>query len=153
MSAQTVPGLTVRRANETDLPDVLALYAQPGLDDGTVLSIEAAQRLFARFARYPDYTLHVACAGDQVVGTYALLIMDNLAHVGTPSGIVEDVAVAPAWQSRGVGRAMMDDAMAHCRRAGCYKMVLSSNLKREKAHLFYERLGFERHGVSFRVQP
>jgi GNAT superfamily N-acetyltransferase len=48
---------------------------------------------------------------------------------------------------------MMDDAMAHCREAGCYKMVLSSNLKREKAHLFYERLGFERHGVSFRVQP
>jgi len=34
---------------------------------------------------------------------------------------------------------------------GCYKAVLSSNLKRKKAHAFYDSLGFERHGYSFRV--
>ena len=32
-----------------------------------------------------------------------------------------------------------------------YKLVLSSNAKRERAHAFYESLGFERHGVSFRL--
>ena len=30
-------------------------------------------------------------------------------------------------------------------------MALSSNLKREAAHAFYESLGFEKHGYSFRV--
>ena len=29
--------------------------------------------------------------------------------------------------------------------------MLSSNAKRERAHAFYESLGFERHGFSFRV--
>jgi GNAT superfamily N-acetyltransferase len=48
-----------------------------------------------------------------------------------------------------VGRAMMAHAIEQCRKAGCYKLALSSNLKREDAHRFYESLGFERHGYSF----
>jgi ribosomal protein S18 acetylase RimI-like enzyme len=65
---------------------------------------------------------------------------------------VEDVAVLPRYQGRGIGRAMMRHAMSECRAAGCYKLTLSSNLKREAAHRFYDGLGFERHGYSFRVE-
>jgi GNAT superfamily N-acetyltransferase len=64
---------------------------------------------------------------------------------------VEDVAVAPERQGQGIGRAMMEHALAECRKAGCYKLALSSNVKREGAHRFYESLGFERHGYSFAV--
>jgi GNAT superfamily N-acetyltransferase len=67
--------------------------------------------------------------------------------------VVESVAVAPDLQGEGVGRAMMAHAREVCRRAGCYKMALSSNLRRSGAHAFYEALGFERHGYSFRVAP
>jgi GNAT superfamily N-acetyltransferase len=45
----------------------------------------------------------------------------------------------------------MTHALEVCRGKGCYKMALSSNLKRQKAHDFYDSLGFERHGYSFRV--
>ena len=41
--------------------------------------------------------------------------------------------------------------MERCREKDCYKLVLSSNARRERAHAFYESLGFERHGFSFRV--
>ena len=41
--------------------------------------------------------------------------------------------------------------MAICRQKGCYKMMLSSNLRRTGAHAFYESLGFEKHGYSFRI--
>ena len=57
----------------------------------------------------------------------------------------------PEWQARGVGKAMMRFARARCRKAGCYKLALSSNLKRAAAHRFYESLGFEKHGFSFRA--
>ncbi len=77
--------------------------------------------------------------------------MDNLGHLGAPSAIVEDVVVDPARQGQGIGRAMMDFSVARARDNRCYKMVLSSNAKRERAHAFYERLGFERHGYSFRL--
>jgi len=46
---------------------------------------------------------------------------------------------------------MMAHALEECRRAGCYKLALSSKVKRDGAHRFYESLGFERHGYSFAV--
>jgi len=150
-----MPGLLhIREASGADLPAVLALYGQPDLDDGRVQGIADAERIWARFATYPDYRLYVAVSDSgEVIGTFALLIMDNLAHAGTPSGVVEDIVVSAAHQGSGVGRAMMAFARARCAQRGCYKMSLSSNLKRERAHQFYDSLGFEKHGYSFSVAP
>ena len=143
--------LSFRAASKADLPDVLRLYSQPDVDDGRMLSVADAERIFERMARYPNYKLFVAVAGERVVGTFALLIMDNLGHLGAPSAIIEDVAVDPALQSRGIGRDMMQYALELAAANGCYKATLSSNLKRVRAHAFYESLGFERHGYSFRI--
>jgi len=61
----------IRQAIEADLPSVLALYAQPDLDNGQVLSEDEARAVFAQFAHYPDYRLFVALRDDRAVGTYA----------------------------------------------------------------------------------
>jgi ribosomal protein S18 acetylase RimI-like enzyme len=141
----------VRPAVEADLAAVLRLYAQPGFDDGRMLSADDARRLWARFAAYPDYTLYVAELDGEIAGSFAVLVMDNLGHLGRPSAVVEDVVVAPHLQGRGVGRAMMAFARARSADKGCYKLVLSSNAGRERAHAFYESLGFERYGYCFRL--
>jgi ribosomal protein S18 acetylase RimI-like enzyme len=146
--------LLLREATANDLPAVLALYAQPGLDDGRVLPPEQAHEVFAQFTRYPSYRLFVACnAAGQVLGSYALLVMHNLAHQGAPSAIVEDVVVDQRCRSCGIGRRMMDHARLLAREAGAYKLALSSNQKRERAHAFYDSLGFQRHGISFVITP
>ena len=99
--------VTIRPARAADLPAVLQAYAEAGIDSpGETLTPAAAEVLLARFAQYPDYTLYVAEAEGAVVGTYALLVMDNLGHGGARSGIVEDVAVLPAAQALGVGGAL-----------------------------------------------
>lgn len=141
--------LVIRPANVADLPGILTLYAQPEIDDGDVLSLEEAEVIFARMCRYPDYTLIVAVDDRGIAGSLALLIMDNLAHRGARSAIVEDVVVEPGRQGRGIGTALMRDAMTRAAAKGCYKLVLSSNGKRTRAHEFYDRLGFHRHGISF----
>jgi GNAT superfamily N-acetyltransferase len=141
--------LSLRVATRHDLPRILDLYARAL--DGKALAVADAERLFERIRSYPEYQLYLAEYGDRLAGTFALLIMDNLGECGTPSGIVEDVVVEPEVQRHGVGRAMMEHAMAICRQKGCYKMMLSSNLARSGAHAFYESLGFEKHGYSFRV--
>ena len=142
---------SVREATEDDLPQVLQLYAQPSVNDGEVLRLEDARDLLKRFAAYPDYKLYVATLDAKVVGSFALLIMDNLAHLGAKSAIMEDVVVDPAIHRRGIGKAMMAAAFDACRAKNCYKLMLSANLKRETAHSFYEAIGFERHGYSFLV--
>jgi ribosomal protein S18 acetylase RimI-like enzyme len=142
--------INIREAYNPDLPAILDLYGTV-LDKGDVLSLPEAETLFAKMQSYPNYKVFVAENEQNIVGTFALLIMDNLAHRGTPSGIVEDVAVKNELHGQGIGKTMMQFAMQKCQEAGCYKLVLSSNQKRVEAHAFYESLGFERHGFSFGV--
>jgi GNAT superfamily N-acetyltransferase len=141
--------IDIREAVAQDLPGVLALYAQPEIDNGQVLSLEQARELLQRFQSYPNYKLYVACSGADVLGSFTLLIVENLAHLGASSGLVEDVVVAVAHQRKGIGKQMMKFALDRCREAGCYKMALSSSTRRVTAHRFYESLGFLRHGYSF----
>lgn len=148
----TAQPLVVREATRKDLPAVLALYAEPSLDNGVVLSVEEAEATYREFARYPNYRLFVAMIDDQIVGSYALLIMDNLAHRGAKSAIVEDVVITDSRRGQGFGRTMMRHARTLAAEAGCYKLMLSSNEKRKRAHAFYDSLGFTRHGYSFMVE-
>jgi GNAT superfamily N-acetyltransferase len=143
----------IREATEAELADLLRAYREAGIDSGVAFTVDEAREQFARFRLYPSYRFFVAAVDSVFAGTYALVILDNLAKHGAKAGVVEDVAVLPAFQGRGVGRAMMEHARAECRAAGCYKMTLSSNMAREGAHAFYDSLGFERHGYSFLVAP
>ncbi len=141
--------IVIREALEEDVPAILRLYASSQITDEEEFTVDEACEHLQIFQRYPSYHVFVAVIDNAVVGTYELLIMDNLAKRGKKSGVVEDVAVDPAHRGRGIGRAMMNHAREQCRKAGCYKFVLSSNLKREDAHRFYDALGLERHGYSF----
>lgn len=141
--------ITIREADEHDLPDVLQLYAQPEIDNGQVLALNTARAIFRQFRYYPHYNLFVAEQDGRIAGSYAFLVMHNLGHLGAPSAIVEDVVVDPTLHGQGIGQAMMYHAMNEARTAGCYKLMLSSNAKRHRAHAFYEQLGFDHHGYSF----
>ncbi len=77
--------VTVRVAELSDLPAILGIYAQPAVDSGEVLPDDVARALYEKIRQYPSYHLYVACIGPDIVGTFALLIMDNL---GTPGPTV-----------------------------------------------------------------
>ena len=146
----------MRKAEEADVETVLRLVAQ--LDDDAsdsskaALSASEATRILRRMATYPNYAVYLAEADGRVVGMFALLIMDNLAHGGAPSAVVEDVCVDATMRGRGIGRAMMSFALGLARQNGCYKLALSSNSARARAHEFYRSLGFAQHGLSFHVE-
>jgi GNAT superfamily N-acetyltransferase len=140
-----------RPATRDDLPVLHRLYGQLE-HEATNLNLDRLGGIFERIERYPDYTVWIALEDGVVVGTFALVIIDALGARCQPLGLVEDVVVDDPARGRGIGRAMMEFAIARCRERGCYKMQLSSSLRREDAHRFYDSLGFERHGVSFRVR-
>lgn len=143
--------IVIREAREGDIERILDLYRSAGIEAADGFTPDEARAQLRIFRRYPSYRVFVAEVDGEIAGTYELLIMDNLAKRGRRSGVVEDVAVSPRHQGQGIGRAMMLHAREQCQAAGCYKFVLSSGLKRTGAHDFYDALGFERHGVSFRV--
>jgi GNAT superfamily N-acetyltransferase len=142
---------TLRRARVDDLPQLMALYALLDTGGEPAPDEAAARTRFEALTARDEHRIHVAERDGGVVGTYALVFVGGLPHTARDSAIVEDVVVAAHCQGQGIGRLMMDHAMAQCVERGCYKLVLSSHLMRAAAHRFYEGLGFRRHGYSFLI--
>lgn len=141
-------------ATREDALELVDLFAMAGLSDEPVTLDEAAAqaRWDAMHQALPSVQVIVGrrCDGT-VMGALTLVMLPLMAHGGAPAAVVEDVAVHPVMQREGLGRQLVECAMAMAKEAGCYKLALSSNQQRSGVHAFYERLGFERHGVSFGV--
>jgi GNAT superfamily N-acetyltransferase len=58
-------------------------------------------------------------------------------------GQIEAVRVASDQRGSGLGKAMMQWAIAQCRARGCGLVQLTTDKRRRDAHRFYEALGFE----------
>ena len=138
----------VRVAGVDDLPALLRLVAQ--LHSGQGPPDERAGRAaLEHILERPDHTLLVAEVDGEPAGTLHLVVAPNLTHDGKPWAIVENVVVDEPHRRRGVGRALMDEAMARARAAGCYKVQLLSAVERDAA-AFYESLGFEARALGYR---
>jgi predicted GNAT family N-acyltransferase len=64
----------------------------------------------------------------------------------TPDGHVGRMAVLAGWRGRGVGRALMEAALAEARRLGFKALALHAQCHAEG---FYRRFGFLREGSEF----
>ena len=142
----------IRKAADTDIPSVLHLYAQLEQGGENTLPLSEAAEIFQRIESYPNYHVYIAERNGEILGTFSMAIMDNLAHLGARSGLIEDVVVDKKHRGEGIGKEMMRYAMELCRENACYKACLSSNISREESHRFYESLGFQIHGFSFQMK-
>jgi GNAT superfamily N-acetyltransferase len=143
--------LKIREAVEADLPGLLHLFQSSGLDTPGQGDADSLRRAWHQLSQMPGARVRVAESGGRIIGTLTLFILPMLSHQATPCAVVESVGVDAALQGQGAGRALMEDAMRLAAQAGCYKLALSSNLRRSEAHAFYQHLGFDQHGLSFKV--
>jgi GNAT superfamily N-acetyltransferase len=141
----------IRKAEAKDIPAILAMYDALEYPGTTSVSTEEARKIFLRMEQSAFHHVYVAENETDCVGTFVLSILEYMAHGGKSAGILEDVVVARDYRSRGIGKKMVVRAMEICREKGCYKLALSSNAKRERAHGFYEKEGFYFHGYSYAV--
>ncbi|WP_437678470.1 GNAT family N-acetyltransferase [Sorangium sp. So ce131] len=138
---------TLRRAVEADLPAVIHLFSIP--DEGNLKTDHPGPPLDLRYrealaaiAEDPNNGLFVAEVEGRVAGAFHLTIIQYVANHGGRVAQIENVIVDPNMRSRGLGEAMMRWAIDEARRRGCFRVQLTSNKVRRRAHRFYERLGF-----------
>lgn len=139
--------VTIRQVQRDDLRAIRELYHQPDFHTEESVPLERSEQILEEMTRYPYYKVFVALDGERAVGTFSLAILQGLS--GDFAGVIEDVVVLEECRGQGIGEQMIRFALERGKEAGCYKVALSSNVKRERAHHFYESLGFERHGYSF----
>lgn len=140
--------ISIRVATEANTAQLLALYAD--MENQEPLALETWQRLWAEIQAIPNYKIYLAWDGEIAVGTFSLLYVTTPMHRGLHRyAIVDAVTVHSDRRGQGIGTLMMRWALETAATDGCYKVMLSSNLKRDRAHQFYQSLGFEQHGWSF----
>ena len=87
--------------------------------------------------------------GREVARAY-LYIFHNDLHK-QPVGYLEDVFVDENLRGQGLGAQIINKVIEEAKRNKCYKIVATSRHSKPKVHKLYERLGFENHGIEFRI--
>ena len=89
----------------------------------------------------------VATSGDEVIGLCGLSEMVTI-HRDAPVGRISILVVAEDHRNGGIGALLVAEAEKRLTARGCKMVEVTSNMRRERAHGFYEKLGYER--TSFR---
>jgi GNAT superfamily N-acetyltransferase len=155
IDADGVP-FTLRRAERDHLPALIDLIAADALrvndDSGAPEHRARYEAAFEAIDRDPAQTLVVAQDADgAVVGTMQLTLIPGLARGGALRMQVEAVRVGESARGLGLGSAMMRWAVEEARASGAALVQLTSDVRREAAHRFYERLGFGATHVGFKL--
>ena len=148
-------GLLIRDAQLQDVAVVVALLAD---DDKGRAREDAGEGLdrgyfeaFAAIAADPNQRLLVAEQAGAIVGTFQLSFLPGLSFRGAWRGQIEAVRIASHLRGQGLGREMILWAIERCRERGCRMVQLTTHQSRDRAHAFYERLGFERSHIGMKL--
>ena len=150
----------VRRATRDDVGPIVSLLQSDELDASRPSgpaegALQPYLRAFAAIDADPAHFLAVVVNAGDIVGTLQLTLVPCLAAGAATRLQVEAVHVRADLRSRGLGAAMMEWAVDQGRANGAGMIQLTSNARREGAHRFYRRLGFQPSHIGFkrRVDP
>jgi len=131
-----------RSARREDLPGILELYRHLNPDDDP-LPPDRAAPIWDEIEAATGIAYFVGVQDGQILSTCNVVVVPNLTRSGRPWAVVENVVTAPDHQRRGLGRGVLEMAVAFARKHDCYKIALLSSAKRRDAHRFYEAAGFD----------
>ena len=136
--------LLVRRALPEDLEEILALQAEDSMHYyEEPATISANQRAaFDEIDADVNQDLLVGELDGQIVCTAQVTWMRVLSADGGLYCQVEAVRTETAMRGRGIGASLMASIESEARKRGAARIQLTSNKERERAHAFYENLGF-----------
>ena len=101
-------------------------------------------RAFEAIDRDPAHVLLVAEVDrSAVVGTLQLSFLPGLTRHGSWRAQIEAARVAADLRAQGLGSLMVRWAVEEAAARGCALVQLTTDKRRDDAHRFYERLGFE----------
>ncbi|MGC9368994.1 MAG: GNAT family N-acetyltransferase [Paracoccaceae bacterium] len=140
-----------REARREDVPAIVAMLADDALGaarEGTDLAPYLAA--FDAMKEEGGNHLIVGEQDGRVVATYQLTFISGLSLRAARRAQIESVRVASDARGAGLGAEMMRDAEVRARAAGCGLLQLTTNKSRDRAHAFYERIGFTASHIGFK---
>ena len=127
---------SIRPARTADAEAVVRLIGELGYDVAPAAAAERLTRLLVK----PDHRVLIAEADSHVVGWLHAAVAEYIE--AEPFVVIAGLVVQREYRSQGVGRALVAGAEDWARERGIPIVRLWSSASRERAHRFYERLGY-----------
>jgi glucosamine-phosphate N-acetyltransferase len=80
-----------------------------------------------------------------IVGSGTIIIEPKIIRSGKSVGHIEDIVVDEKCRSMGISKRIMEKLFSFANENNCYKVILDCNPRLSD---FYEKLGFEKHGIQ-----
>jgi GNAT superfamily N-acetyltransferase len=152
-----VDQVSIRTAGPEDAERLIALLRFGALVEGKEdpSRPEPYAAALVEIGSTPGNEVLVAELDGTVVGMCQLLVFRHIQGGGGLCGEIESMHVHPDVRSRGIGEQLLEATVDRARRAGCYRVQLTSNVARTDAHRFYVRHGFEPSHIGFKrlIEP
>lgn len=136
--------ITIRDPRPRDGEAVAALIGQLGYP----ASADEVGRRLKRLSSSGTDRVVVAELGGEIVGLACLHTSLSVAH-DEPAAKLSAIVVDELHRRRGIGEALMRELESEARLRGCCLLFLTTARRRDDAHAFYERIGFEETGKRF----
>jgi N-acetylglutamate synthase-like GNAT family acetyltransferase len=133
--------MIIRRASESDFAEIISLYSHLHDDDANG-SEEQLREIWKTIMHSDRFIYLVAEANNVLVGTCNVSLIPNLTRGGRSIALIENVVTHKYYRRRGIGRALIGEALNIARDSNCYKAMLMTSALRKEARQFYESLGF-----------
>lgn len=130
-----MPDIVIRRATPQDAPGVAACVCEAYIHYIERIGRQPGPMLDDYAAVIAESEVHVASAGEKVIGAIVLVVTEEGFYIG-------NVAVRPSVKGRGVGRRLLELAEAQARGHGYKSIYLATHELMVENQALYSGIGY-----------
>lgn len=141
--------LSFRRLAEGDIPIFIELRIAQLLEEGASESCDLRPALIDYYARHladGSFVSWLALAGDEIIGTSGLSIVEKPPYFGCTTGrigLISSMWVKPAYRRRGIAKELLLRVCDEAKARGCGVLQITAS---DMGVPLYESCGFTRNG-------
>ncbi len=151
--------IIIRKANETDLQDILALINSPEADNGTAMELRDANTVYQSILDDANYFQIVASTEEGIIAIVTLVIIMQMTHEGTTTAFITDLIISEnvlekqseKIDSETIALDLMQYATNLAEEYGCYKIIFNNDYQQALIESSCRTLELEKGPASFNL--
>lgn len=140
--------MQIRKCQESDVMEVYNLICELKNEEFDYSKFEIAFK--EKMADEKNYYI-LGLENNSVIG-FLSLVVDYQLHHTAKVATIEELIVSLKYRSKGMGKALINNAIDYAKSKDCDVVELTSGFSRKQAHKFYEKNGFKKNSYKFKMK-
>ncbi len=145
--------IIIRKANESDLDNILKLITMPAIDNGTVMEPLDGKAVYNSILDDPNYFQIVATTEEDIVAYVALIIIVQMTHEGSTTALITDLIVSEDIEDKqtqtDIASDLLEFTISLAQEYGCYKTIVENDYLPELTAETCKTFEFSHNSQSF----